>query len=88
MKKLNRRIRKCLMRVLVGHLLLQAFDLLPMTSLSGHQGALHVSDLCPVSLCLPLSLVTLPPQTFTETVRLLHLGQLSLLTQHTNTEQM
>ena len=66
------------------HLLLQAFDPVSVSSLSGAQSSLYVPKAGPQSLGLPMSLITLPHQTLTQAVWLLHLSQLSLLMKHTH----
>lgn len=69
------------------YLLLQAFDSVSVSSLSGAQRSLCVSEAGPHPLRLPLGLVALLHQTLTQTVRLLHLSQLSLLKTHTDVEE-
>ncbi|KAG7244558.1 hypothetical protein INR49_029577 [Caranx melampygus] len=44
----------------------QAFDSVSVSSLSGAQSSLHVPEAAPQSVCLPLSLITLPGQTLTQ----------------------
>ena len=66
------------------YLLLQAFDPVSVSSLPGAQRSLDVPEAGPQSLRLPLGLITLLHQTLTQTVRLLHLSQLSLLKSHTH----
>lgn len=62
------------------YLLLQAFDSVSVSSLSGAQRSLHISEAAPEPLRLLQGLITLAHQALTQTVGLLHLSQLCLLT--------